>query len=42
MHTLKVENYVLFDGLAEDLRLEDSLSDDSEGPPWRGEGGARI
>ena len=42
MHHLKVENYVLLDGLAEDLSPGGSLSDSSEGPLLRGEGGARI
>ena len=42
MHNLKVENYVLFGGRTEDLSLEDSLSDSSEGLLWRGMGGARI
>ena len=41
-HNLKVENYVLFGGLAKDLRLEGSLSDNSEGLLQRGEGGADI
>ena len=42
MHNLKVEDYVLFRKLAEDLSLEDSLSDSTERLLWRGEGGARI
>ena len=41
MHSLRVENYVLFSGLAEDLNLEDRLSDSSEGLLQRGKGGAR-
>jgi len=31
LHNIKVENYVLFDELAEDLSPEDSLSFSSEG-----------
>ena len=31
MHNLKVENYVLFSGLVEDVSPGDSLSDSSEG-----------
>ena len=42
MHNLKVENYVLFSGLAEGLSPEDSLSDDCEGLFQRGKGVARI
>ena len=33
LHNLKVENYVLFGGLAEYLSPEDSLLDSSEGLP---------
>ena len=42
MHNLKVENYVLFCGLAEDLSPGDSLSDSSEGLLLRGKGGTRV
>ena len=42
IHNLKVENYVLFGELAEDLSPEGSLSESSVGQLWRGEGGARI
>ena len=41
MHNIKVENYVLFGGLAEDLSPGDSLSA-SEGLFQRGNGEARI
>ena len=42
MHNLKVENYVLFDRLSEDLLLGDSLSDSSEGLFQSSNGGYRI
>ena len=42
MYNLEVENYVLFEGIFEDLNLEDSLSDSSEGLLCRSKGGARI
>ena len=42
MYHLKVENYILFRGLAENLSLGGSLSDSSQGLLWRSEGGARI
>ena len=41
-HNLKVENYVLFSRVAEDLSPEGSLSDSSEGLLHRGKGGARL
>ena len=42
MHNLKVENYVLFGGLAENLSPGDSLSDSREGLFQRGKGGPGI
>ena len=42
LHNLKVENYVLFGGLAEDLSPGDSLSDSSEGLLQRGKVGVKI
>ena len=39
---LKVENCVLFSRFSEDLSLEDSLSDSSEGLFQRSKGGKRI
>ena len=42
MHNLEVENHVLFSRLSEDLSLEKSLSESSEGLPRRGEEGAGI
>ena len=42
MHNLKVRNYVLFGGHAEDFSPGDSLSNASEGLFQRGKGGARI
>ena len=41
-HNLKVENYVLFGGLPEDLSTGDSLSDTSERLLQRDKEGARI
>ena len=41
MHHLKVENYVLFGRLAENLNWGGSLSDSSDGPVPRGKGEAR-
>ena len=42
IHNLKVENYVLFGGLPEDLSTGDSLSDTSERLLQRDKEGARI
>ena len=42
MHNLKVENYVLYNGLTDDLNQRDSFSDSSEGLFRRGKGGARY
>ena len=42
IHNLKVENYVLFSRLSEDLSLEHSLSDSSEQLLQRGKGGASF
>ena len=42
MHNLEVENYVLFGEFSEDVSLEDSLSDCSEGLFQRGKGGTRM
>ena len=41
-HNIKAENYVLFGIFSEDLSLEDSLSDHSEGLLQKGKGEARI
>ena len=42
MHNLKVENYVSFSELTEDLSPGNSLSGGSEGLLQRGKGRARI
>ena len=42
MHNLKVKNYVLFRGLSEDIRLEESPSDGSEVLFQKGKGETRI
>ena len=42
MHKLRVENCVLFGGLAEDLSPGGSLSDGSEALLPRGQGRARV
>ena len=46
MHNLKTENYVLLSrqnrAWARDVACQTALRDRSEGPLWRGKGGARI
>ena len=42
LHSLKVENSVLFSRLIEGLNLKDSFSDSSEGLFQRSKGGAQI
>ena len=42
MHSLKVESFVLFGGLAEEFKPRRQLSDSSKGLLWRGKQGARI